>query len=149
MIDKNGSMIIGDIMNKDVKEHKSVTRVALNLDTIDKYMPGKQLFYIQALTPTKEKTKDFLVVNDDLGNIINKDKKSLNCKMPKVGSAIELDVPKDVSRWFEVKFINPGERFLVSVDGPTPGKIIIMGRDYITEQGGYNGDERTGGGSNE
>lgn len=144
MIDKNGSTDIGDVMNKDVKEHKSVTRVALNLDIIDKYMPGKQLFYIQALTPTKEKTKDFVSINNDMGNVLNKNKGSLNCRMPKVGSAIELDVPKDVSRWFEVKFINPGERFLVSVDGPTPGKIVIMGRDFITEQGGYNKEE-TGG----
>lgn len=132
-----------DSMNTDIKQHNSVNRIAINLETFDKYMPGKQKFFIQALTPTKDKNKEFVTFQSDLGNVINKDKGALNAKLPQVGSCIELEVPKDITRWFEVKFINPGTRFIASVDGSGPGKIKLVGRDFITEQGSYNKDERS------
>lgn len=134
-----------EALNIDPKEKKYVTRTAINLETFDKYMPGKQKFFIQALTPTKNKSTEFATVNSDLGNIMNKDKAALGAKLPKVGSCIELEVPKDVTRWFQVKFIPPGKRFIVSFDGGNITNPRIIGRDYNDEQGEYNSDDKNKG----
>ena len=121
-------------MNKKVKENK----IALNLEPFDKYEPGKKRFFIQALTPTKEMTLEFVTPTLPNGTILNKDLGALDIKVPQVGSAIELEIPKDVSRWFQVKFIPEKTRFLVAFDGGDVTRPRIVGRDYIEEQGCYN-----------
>lgn len=128
----------------DVNKKKKENKIAVSLNTFDKYKPGKHLFYIQALTPTKDKNKKFKDSQADLSNVKNKDKGALNAKLPKVGSAIELEIPKEVSRWFETKFIPPGTRFVVAFDGGDATRPKIVGRDYIDEQGGYNNEEEGG-----
>ena len=128
-------------LDVNLKDNSKTTRIAVSLDTFDKYMPGKQNFFIAACTPTKTKTKQFMQANSNLGNVLNKNKGSLNAKLPQLGSAIELEVPKDVTRWFEIKFIPAGTRFLVSFDGGNITRPRIIGRDYTKEQGGYNEGE--------
>jgi len=130
-----------ETLNKEPKDNAHTTRIAINLETFDKYMPGKQMFYIPACTPTKSKTKEFSQVTNDMGNILNKDKAALGAVHPMVGSSIELEVPKDVTRWFEIKFIPKGTRFLISFDGGNITRPRIIGRDYDKEQGGYNEEE--------
>lgn len=120
-------------------EKESSIRVGINTTVFDKYKPGIQKFFIQALTPTKPKSNNFANTNTSSNNIKNKDLGALNVKAPQVGSVLELEVPKDVSRWFECKFIPQGTRFLVSFEKITDPKII--GRDYVEEMGGYNSEE--------
>ena len=125
-------------LNVSPKDNTRVTRIAVNLETFDKYMPGPQPFFIAACTPTKTKSKDFMDVQSDLGNILNKNKGSLGARLPKLGSCVTLEVPKDVTRWFEIKFTPAGTRFLVSFDGGNITRPRIIGRDFVKEQGGYN-----------
>lgn len=117
------------------------TQIAVSLTTFDKYKPGKQKFFLQSLIPTQEKTKEFKTSKVDTSNILNKDKSGINVSSTSIGSAIELEVPKDVCRWFETKFIPPGTRFVVGFDNGDITRPRIIGRDFITEQGGYNGDD--------
>lgn len=130
-----------EALDSNLKDNSYTTRIAVNLNTFDKYMPGSQLFFIPACTPTKTKSKEFSQVTNDMGNILNKNKGALGAVHPMVGSCIELEVPKDVTRWFEIKFIPEGTRFLVSFDGGNITRPRIIGRDYNAEQGGYNETE--------
>lgn len=128
-------------VNKKVKENK----IALNLEPFDKYEPGKKKFFIQALTPTKQMSTEFETPNLPTGNILNKEDISLDLKIPQVGCCVELEIPKDVCRWFQVKFIPEKTRFLVAFDGGDVTRPRIVGRDYIEEQGCYNSplDDKT------
>ena len=119
---------------------KEENKIAVGLDTMDKYKPGPHYFYIQALTHTKDKTKEFEQQQKDLSNLRNKDKGPIDgmAQFPKTGSAILLDVPKEVTRRFETKFIPPGTRFVCNFDGGDSTRLKIVSRDYIEEQGGYN-----------
>lgn len=121
-------------ISKKVKENK----IAISLEPFNKYEPGKKRFFIQALTPTKEKTLEFFEPVLPNGTILNKNAASLDLKVPKVGSAIEIEIPKEVARWFQVKFIPEGTRFLVAFDGGDVTRPRLVGRDYIEEQGCYN-----------
>ena len=121
-------------VQKKVKENK----IALNVEEFDKYEPGKKLFFIQALTPTKKMDPKFETPNIPNGTILNKDAGNLDLKVPQVGSCVELEIPKDVCRWFQVKFIPQKTRFLVAFDGGDITRPRIVGRDYIEEQGCYN-----------
>ena len=59
-------------------------------------------------------------------------------QFPKTGSSIMLEVPKEVARWFQTKFIPPGTRFVCNFDGGDSTRLKLIGRDFIEEQGGYN-----------
>ena len=122
----------------NIEKKKKENKIALSLTTFDKYEPGTQKFYIQALTPTRPKSTEFETPSNSTANLLNKNPGSLGIQMPQVGSCVELEVPKDVTRWFEVKFIPPGTRFIVAFDGGDVTRPRIIGRDYVEEQGAYN-----------
>ena len=117
------------------------TQIAISMTTFDKYKPGKQKFFLQSLVPTQELTNEVKSTKLSTSNLLNKDTSGLQVGSVDVGSTIELEVPKDVCRWFQVKFIPPGTRFVVGFDNGDITNPRIIGRDFITEQGGYNGDD--------
>ena len=86
----------------------SRTQIAVCTTTFDKYKPGKQKFFLQALVPMGAKNNEFSSSSADTSNILNKDVGALNIKPCQTGSIIELEVPKDICRWFDVKFIPEG-----------------------------------------
>jgi hypothetical protein len=120
------------------------TKIAVSTTTFDKYKPGKQKFFIQALTPTMEKTNQFNKSTASTDNILNKDVGALNIQLPGIGSTLELEVPKDVTRWFETKFIPKGSRFVLAFDSGDSTRPRIIGRDFNSEQGGYNNESDGG-----
>lgn len=117
---------------------KTMNYIATALTTINKYEPGKHKFFLQALTPTQNRSTEFTNDGPTYENILNKDIGALNLNGASVGSCIELELPKEITRWFDVKFIPPGTRFVVSL-GNGITKLKIVGRDFFNEQGGYNG----------
>lgn len=126
-------------------DFKEFTAIAINTTTFDKYKPGKQLFFVQALTPTGDKTNKFKPIHIRNQNIKNKNTGALNINHPQVGYVIEIEVPKDVTRWFEVKFIPKGTRFVMNFDSGDITKPRIIARDYFEEQGSYNREPKDGG----
>ena len=132
-----------ETINIDMDSKKKENKIAVSLDTINKYMPGPHHFYIQALTPTKDKSKEFTEQPKDLSKIKNKDKSQIEgmAQFPKTGSSIMLEVPKEVARRFQTKFIPPGTRFVCNFDGGDSTRLKIIGRDFIEEQGGYNSEK--------
>ena len=92
------------------------TEVGILTSVCNKYEPGYQTFYVQALNP----------------NIINKNK--LTTGSVQTGSNILIEMPKEVVRNFPTKYIPPGTRFTISFLGGDINKPVVVGRDYD----GYN-----------
>lgn len=126
-------------------DFKNLDFTAINTTTFDKYKPGKQLFFIQALTPTGDKTNKFKPIHIRNQNIKNKNTGALNINHPQVGYVIELEVPKDVTRWYEVKFIPKGTGFKMILESGDITKPRIISREFLEEQGSYNREPQDGG----
>jgi hypothetical protein len=103
--------------------------VAVLMSTCNKYIPGKQTFYIQAMVPMKDKSNNTETETNDTSNLENQDP-NIGVSNVKTGSSIELEVPKEYTRFYPKKFIPPGTRFLVAFTGGDITKPIIIGRDY-------------------
>lgn len=105
------------------------TEIAILMETTNKYHPGKKQFYLQALTPGQPKTIDTTKENVNTNNLQNLNDKP-QVKSIESNSTIILELPKEVTRWFPVKWIPPGTRFIVSFIGGDLTKPMIIGRDY-------------------
>nr|DAF97774.1 MAG TPA: type VI secretion protein [Myoviridae sp. ctYA416] len=104
------------------------TEVAILTSVCNKYKPGYQTFYVQALNPMNMKSAVKVTSKVRNPNIINKT--PLVTGSIETGSNILIEMPKEVVRNFPTKFIPPGTRFLVSFLGGDINKPVIVGRDY-------------------
>lgn len=106
----------------------TTTEVGILTSVCNKYKPGYQTFYVQALNPMNMKSAVKTKTQVRNPNIINKEAISLGTV--ETGSNILIEMPKEVVRNFPTKFIPPGTRFLISFLGGDINKPIVVGRDY-------------------
>lgn len=111
-----------DNINLDYSEVGILTSVC------NKYKPGYQTFYVQALNPLNYKSNTFSTTKVYSSNIINANKPSSGSI--NIGSNIRVELPKEVTRHFPTKFIPPGTRFIISFLGGDINKPVVVGRDY-------------------
>lgn len=105
------------------------TEIAVLMTTCNKYEPGTQTFYLQAMVPLVSSTNSDSSTSTDSSNILNQNT-DLGLTAVTTGSTIDLDLPKDVSRWYPKKWIPPGTRFIVTFAGGDITKPQITGRDF-------------------
>ena len=108
------------------------TEVGILTSVCNKYEPGYQTFYVQALNPMNMKSPIKTTSKVRNPNIINKNK--LTTGSVQTGSNILIEMPKEVVRNFPTKYIPPGTRFTISFLGGDINKPVVVGRDYD----GYN-----------
>lgn len=111
-----------DNINLDYNEVGILTSVC------NKYKPGYQTFYVQALNPLNYKSNTVSTSSVSSSNIINAEK--LKSGKINIGSNIRIEMPKEVARQFPTKFIPPGTRFIISFLGGDINKPVVVGRDY-------------------
>lgn len=102
--------------------------VGILTSVCNKYEPGYQTFYIQALNPMNMKSAVKNITKVRNPNIINKDR--FNTGSIESGSNIMIEMPKEVVRNFPTKFVPPGTRFIISFLGGDINKPMVVGRDY-------------------
>ena len=91
------------------------TEVGILTSVCNKYEPGYQTFYVQALNPMNMKSPIKTTSKVRNPNIL-------------------IEMPKEVVRNFPTKYIPPGTRFTISFLGGDINKPVVVGRDYD----GYN-----------
>mgnify|MGYP007069502157 CR=1 FL=1 len=106
------------------------SEIAILMTTCNKYNPGTQTFYLQTLNPMQDKDTSSTTTPADASNIMNKDSSALGMTQINVASTIDLDLPKDIARWYPKKWIPPGTRFVVTFVGGDITKPQITGRDF-------------------
>ena len=104
------------------------TEVGILTSVCNKYKPGYQTFYVQALNPLNYKSNTVSTAHASTSN-------SINANKPKAGtinygSNLRIELPKEVARQFPTKYIPPGTRFLISFLGGDINKPVVVGRDY-------------------
>ena len=115
-------------MDDKYKQDLTYTEVGILTSPCNKYKPGYQTFYIQALNPMNLKSNTKQTVSVKNNNIINK--KGITSGKIEVGSNILIEMPKEVARNFPTKFIPPGTRFIIFFLGGDINKPVVVGRDY-------------------
>lgn len=104
------------------------TEVGILTSVCNKYKPGYQTFYVQALNPLNYKSNTVSTTSVSSSNIINANKPKSG--KINIGSNIRIEMPKEVARQFPTKFIPPGTRFIISFLGGDINKPVVVGRDY-------------------
>lgn len=108
----------------------SNTQIAILLNTCDKYVPGIQSFRLQSLVGLKNNSSQITTTSNGGKNLLNKDTDALPIGDVNTGSIIQIEIPKEISRRYPVKFIPPGTRFLVSFSSGDIKNPIIVGGDF-------------------
>lgn len=106
------------------------TEVAILLETVNKYTPGKHKFRLQSINGLQENSLDVDTETVSTANLMNADTSKLPISELKTSDVITLDLPRDVTRNYPTKFIPPGTRFLVSFTSGDVTKPVIVGREF-------------------
>ena len=107
----------------------TTTEVAILLDdAVNKYHPGTQVFRLQSVAGLKENSIAVETDNVDIPNLMNK--KRPNFGQVNMSSVVKLELPRDVTRNFPMKFIPAGTRFIVSFNSGDIIKPVIVGREF-------------------
>lgn len=106
--------------------------VAVLMQITNKYHPGICPFYLQSLTPSQPKTLQTQNIPFTGNNLAN-DSTNIGASGLEAGSAIQLELPREIAREFPLKWIPQGTRFLVLFIGGDITKPMIIGRDYSSE----------------
>lgn len=109
------------------------TEVAVLLETVNKYTPSFHKFRMQSVVGLEENSDGDQTQIISTSNIINKNKSSLHLSPVTTSNIIVLELPKEVTRNYPVKFIPPGTRFIVSFTGGDITKPVIIGREFLNE----------------
>ena len=107
----------------------STTEVAILIDdSVNKYHPGLQTFRLQSISGTRgnDNSIDHRLIN--IPNLMNKDRP--NFSEAHLTSVIKLELPRDVTRNYPIKFIPAGTRFLVTFNSADITKPVIVGREF-------------------
>ena len=105
------------------------TEIAILLDdAVNKYKPGKQVFRLQTISGLNENSTAIETLDVTVPNCMNKDKPSF--KNIQTTAVVKLDLPRDVTRNYPLKFIPAGTRFIVSFNSGDITKPVIVGREF-------------------
>lgn len=110
------------------------TEVAILLETVNKYTPSFHKFKMQSVVGLKEQSGDDKISSVSTSNILNKDKSGLTSSSITTSDIVTLELPKEVTRNYPVKFIPKGTRFIVSFSGGDITKPVIIGREFISNE---------------
>ena len=108
----------------------ATTEIAILLDdSVNKYHPGEQVFRLQSINGTQENSTDIITENIRIPNLMNKDS---NVPFSKANytAVVKLQLPRDVTRNYPLKFIPAGTRFIVSFTSGDLTKPVIVGREF-------------------
>lgn len=107
----------------------STTEVAILLDdAVNKYSPGYQVFRLQSVSGLNENSTAINSIDINVPNMMNKD--SINLGSVNTTAVVKLELPRDVTRNYPLKFIPAGTRFIVSFNSGDITKPVIVGREY-------------------
>lgn len=106
------------------------TEIGILLDTTNKYIPGVKKFRLQSVSGLKENSTASTTSNVSTSNILNADKSKLPINTITKSDVIELEIPKEVTRNYPLKFIPPGTRFIISFISGDITKPVIVGREF-------------------
>ena len=107
----------------------STTEVAILLDdAVNKYNPGYQVFRLQSVSGLNENSTAINSIDINVPNMMNKD--SINLGSVNTTAVVKLELPRDVTRNYPIKFIPAGTRFIVSFNSGDITKPVIVGREY-------------------
>lgn len=110
-------------------EDPSTTEVAILIDdAVNKYHPGLQVFRLQSINGLQENDNSIETVQLSSSLLMNKNPISLGSV--KLTAVVELELPRDVTRNYPVKFIPAGTRFIVSFNSGDITKPVIVGREF-------------------
>lgn len=108
----------------------STTEVAILLDdAVNKYNPGYQVFRLQSVSGLNENSTAINSIDINVPNMMNKD--SINLGSVNTTAVVKLELPRDVTRNYPLKFIPAGTRFIVSFNSGDITKPVIVGREYV------------------
>lgn len=108
----------------------STTEVAILLDdSVNKYHPGEQVFRLQSINGTQNNSTDVITENVSIPNLMNKDG-NVPFTQASYTAVVKLELPRDVTRNYPLKFIPAGTRFLVSFTSGDLTKPVIVGREF-------------------
>lgn len=108
----------------------ATTEIAILLDdSVNKYHPGEQVFRLQSINGTQENSTDIMTEDIRIPNLMNKDN---NVPFSKANytAVVKLQLPRDVTRNYPLKFIPAGTRFIVSFTSGDLTKPVIVGREF-------------------
>ena len=106
------------------------TQIAILLTTANKYTPGFHTFRLQSLVGLKENSNKIDTYTNTGSNVLNKDKSSLPFGNVNTSAIIQLKIPVEISRRYQVKYIPPGTRFIVSFSSGDIKNPMIVGGDF-------------------
>ena len=107
----------------------STTEVAILIDDmVNKYHPGVQVFRLQSINGLQENDNTVQTIKLSTPNMMNKEKVDLG--QAKLTAVVELELPRDVTRNYPVKYIRAGTRFIVSFNSGDITKPVIVGREF-------------------
>lgn len=109
----------------------STTEVAILIDdSVNKYHPGVQTFRLQSISGTMNNDNSIITQHINIPNLMNKDRGSLEFSEAYLTSVVKLELPRDVTRNYPLKFIPAGTRFIVSFNSADLTKPVIVGREF-------------------
>jgi hypothetical protein len=115
---------------KDQVTDTTATEVAILLDdSVDKYKPGVQVFRLQSVTGLQENSNAVNTTSISIPNLMNKDK-NIPINQAMTTSVVKLELPRDVTRNYPLKYIPAGTRFIVSFNSGDITKPVIVGREF-------------------
>ena len=107
----------------------STTEIAILLDdAVDKYKPGKQVFRLQSVSGLNNNSTAIETVAINVPNLMNKNRPDLT--EVHTSACCKLDLPRDVTRNYPLKFIPAGTRFIMSFNSGDITKPVIVGREF-------------------
>lgn len=106
------------------------TEIVTLCETVNKYHPGTHAFFLDSLMPLASSGAKPVTTPNVISNLANeKDtKEKIKTKSVTQGSTISLFLPKEHTRWYPVKYIPAGTKFVISFIGNDIGKAKIIGR---------------------
>ena len=107
----------------------STTEVAILIDdAVNKYHPGLQTFRLQSISGTRDNSNAVIHKPINIPGLMNKDRPQFS--EAHLTSVIKLELPRDVTRNYPIKFIPAGTRFLVTFNSADLTKPVIVGREF-------------------
>ena len=109
----------------------TTTEVAVLIDdAVNKYHPGSQVFRLQSVNGMQENTNLVETVPINIPKLMNKNPGELALGEAKITAVIKMELPRDVTRNYPIKFIPTGTRFIVSFNSADITKPVIVGREF-------------------
>ena len=108
----------------------STTEVAILIDdAVNKYHPGVQVFRLQSISGTQTNSNDVITQQINIPNLMNKEN-NIGFSEAHLTCVVKIELPRDVTRNYPVKFIPAGTRFIVSFNSADLTKPVIVGREF-------------------